>query len=171
MSNKSKDAVGNTTELGERACFVGVDGGGTKTCALVLDAAGTVLGRSVSGASNQNHVGAEAAARTVNDAIAGALLSAQRAPTDVCGTVLAMAGVDRPGDAERIAEWLVGYALKLYPQKREIQYKRNNEKKKKQRNKQREKCDSVSHTYSKNGKYKTHNNSKSDIKTKTSNFF
>ena len=41
--------------------YLGVDGGGTKTVALVADGAGRVIGRSEAGASNLHSEGREAA--------------------------------------------------------------------------------------------------------------
>ena len=45
--------------------FVGVDGGGTKTCCVIIDDARSIVARHVTGASNQNHVGETAAAKQV----------------------------------------------------------------------------------------------------------
>lgn len=62
--------------------FIGVDGGGTKTCCIAIDAARTVLGRFVSGASNQNSVGEQVAGDNVVAGILGALAAAQKTPND-----------------------------------------------------------------------------------------
>ncbi len=55
---------------------VGVDGGATKTSAVVIkisDGARLVVGRSVSGSSNRNSVGNEAAVVAMNEVISAAL--------------------------------------------------------------------------------------------------
>lgn len=62
--------------------FVGVDGGGTKTHAVVIDGTRTTLGSCISGASNQNSVGQAAARREVLAAINGALREAKKTSSD-----------------------------------------------------------------------------------------
>jgi N-acetylglucosamine kinase-like BadF-type ATPase len=62
--------------------FIGVDGGGTKTCCIAIDASRTVLGRFVSGASNQNSVGEQVASDNVVAGIQGALAAAQKSTND-----------------------------------------------------------------------------------------
>ena len=49
--------------------ILGVDGGGTKTLALLGDLDGNVLGRGVSGPSNTNAVGFDAACSALESAI------------------------------------------------------------------------------------------------------
>ncbi len=50
---------------GSMACFLGIDGGGTRTSAWLADGAGNVLGRSESGPSNPHKVGLAAAEREI----------------------------------------------------------------------------------------------------------
>jgi N-acetylglucosamine kinase-like BadF-type ATPase len=73
---------GNTPETERMSVFIGVDGGGTKTCCIAIDASRNVLGRFVSGASNQNSVGEQVAADNVLAGIRGALAVAQKTPSD-----------------------------------------------------------------------------------------
>ena len=109
--------------------FVGVDGGGTKTHAVVIDGARATLGSFVSGASNQNSVGQAAARTEVLAAINGALREAKKSSSDgshhfnsihfqkqfntfalktilVASICLCMSGVDRP-DAASYADGLL----------------------------------------------------------------
>jgi N-acetylglucosamine kinase-like BadF-type ATPase len=62
--------------------FIGVDGGGTKTCCVAVDASRSVLGRFVSGASNQNSVGDQVAADNVVAGIVGVLQLANKTADD-----------------------------------------------------------------------------------------
>lgn len=57
--------------------FVGVDGGGTKTRALVVDAQGNELGSALTGASNPNSVGKADAMKNLVNAILQALAAAK----------------------------------------------------------------------------------------------
>jgi N-acetylglucosamine kinase-like BadF-type ATPase len=83
--------------------YLGVDGGGTKTHAVVADAAGTPLGVGVSGASNWEDVGPEGALATVRVAVDEAFASASLTPADVTAAVLGLAGLDWESDARVLA--------------------------------------------------------------------
>ena len=77
--------------------FVGVDGGGSKTSAVVVDEQGHELGRGVAGASNYQGIDLELAVTHVRFAIQSALASANY--YDLPDRVLiGVAGVDRPQD-------------------------------------------------------------------------
>jgi N-acetylglucosamine kinase-like BadF-type ATPase len=86
--------------------FVGVDGGGTKTTAVVIDAQRTVLGECTSGPSNHNSVGASAARTEVLNAIHGALAAGKLTKNDAAGVTLCMSGVDRPSDKIMVKSWM-----------------------------------------------------------------
>ncbi len=90
---------------------MGVDGGGTKTEAVVVDAArGTVLGIGVSGPSNYHNVGIEAAARHILEASHRALREAGiRPPVDAAA--IALAGLDTRFDKEYASRMLRGLGL------------------------------------------------------------
>jgi N-acetylglucosamine kinase-like BadF-type ATPase len=88
------------------AVFVGLDGGGTKTCCVAVDANRVVLARVVTGASNANSVGDAAAASAVVQAIEGVLAAANRQLGDVAAICLCMSGVDRPADRLKVLRWL-----------------------------------------------------------------
>ncbi|CAK0779442.1 hypothetical protein CVIRNUC_004775 [Coccomyxa viridis] len=94
-----------------RQVLVGVDGGGSKTDCVILDAqTKELLGRSAGGASNWNSVGQDAALNTLKAAITGALAAARVEQDGILGMCLGMSGVDREADASslkaRLQEWL-----------------------------------------------------------------
>ena len=69
-------AVFLAEKLTKTMLVVGVDGGATKTSAVVIkisDGARLVVGRSVSGSTNRNSVGNEAAVAAMNEVISAAL--------------------------------------------------------------------------------------------------
>ena len=82
---------------------LGIDGGGTKTVALVADWSGRVLAQGLGGPSNYHTVGVEGAIAAIREAVLGALKNARllshgAAPLmDVLS--LGLAGTGRPGDA------------------------------------------------------------------------
>lgn len=79
-------------------CLLAVDGGGSKTVAVVADSAGTVHGVGRSGCGNHQMVGVTAAVREVSCATAEALAAAAINPADLAFTQYALAGADRPSD-------------------------------------------------------------------------
>lgn len=78
-------------------CFLGIDGGGSKTLAVIVDAGGQERGRALAGSSNYAAVGIE-------EALANLYAAAEQAAKTVhCrlpinAAWLGLAGVDRPGD-------------------------------------------------------------------------
>lgn len=74
--------------------YGGVDGGGTKTLAIVVDEQGREIGRGVAGGSNCQTVGPEEASRR----IAGALRQAAGGNLPLSGLCIGLAGVDRLED-------------------------------------------------------------------------
>jgi N-acetylglucosamine kinase-like BadF-type ATPase len=90
--------------------FLGIDGGGSGTRVLVIDAAGAVAGRGAAGPSNPNQVGWEGVANAIRDAVAAsgvagpfagvhagiAGVATPEARAKVC-TVLAELGFGAPG--------------------------------------------------------------------------
>lgn len=82
--------------------FAGVDGGGSKTMAVVVDAQGRELGRGKAGASNYQAVGLDTALSRVQEALAEAMAQAGADFGErPAGLVLGMAGIDRPEDMAR----------------------------------------------------------------------
>ncbi|WP_165246642.1 N-acetylglucosamine kinase [Paludisphaera soli] len=87
--------------------FLGVDGGGTSTVALLGLADGRVIGRGEAGPSNAKAVGTAAARTALEEAIAGAFAEAGRWPRAVAVACLGVAGFDRPEDKALLGEWSV----------------------------------------------------------------
>jgi glucosamine kinase len=81
--------------------FLGVDGGGSKTLALIVDEQGQECGRGVSGSSNHYAIGLSQALENLHAAVNLAVAMAGCA-LPVCAAWLGMAGVDRPGDYEML---------------------------------------------------------------------
>ncbi len=81
-------------------CFLGVDGGGTKTVAAVLrlEDHGVSIGRA--GAANPDAVGPGRAAAAIRRAITQAVNRARVDPAQIVGAVLGIAGVDSPSDEQ-----------------------------------------------------------------------
>lgn len=84
--------------------FVGVDGGGTKTVAIVSDLNNKVLGVGFGGPVNIGWVGTEVAVESTKAAVSQALAAAQVTPEEVSQAYLGMAGVnsERADDKERL---------------------------------------------------------------------
>src|SRR5712691_11617702 len=92
--------------------YLGVDGGGSKTLAVIVNGQGRELGRGLSDCSNQSIVGTAQAVASIHRAVAEAM---QAASHDTSGLSvrkawLGMAGVDRPQDVEAIYPKVVDLA-------------------------------------------------------------
>lgn len=75
--------------------FLGVDGGGSKTLAVIVDAVGRECGRGVAGSSNHEVVGLDFAITAIDAAVRQAAVAAQtELPLAVAW--LGLAGVDHP---------------------------------------------------------------------------
>ncbi len=84
-----------------RGPVVGVDGGATKTDAVVMAADGRVLGSARAGGSNWESAGLVGAVKAIGQAIGEALAEAGCARREVAASAFALAGVDWPSDEER----------------------------------------------------------------------
>jgi N-acetylglucosamine kinase-like BadF-type ATPase len=80
----------------KQLCFVGVDGGGTKTHAVVTDHELNVLGDGLAGPSNFLRVGVEPAVAAVEAAVAEACARAGVPLSRVTAIGIGLAGVDHP---------------------------------------------------------------------------
>jgi N-acetylglucosamine kinase-like BadF-type ATPase len=85
---------------------VGVDGGGTKTEAVILDAQQRVLGEGRSGPSNPLRVGIAGAAAAVREAIDNACAMAKLRRGDLVAAEIGLAGARRSELRERMRETL-----------------------------------------------------------------
>lgn len=86
--------------------LLGIDGGGTKTLALLASINGATLGRGQAPSSNYHKVGKDAALTALDEAIRNAFTDAQLAPQPVAAICLGMSGVDRPEDLAVFQPWL-----------------------------------------------------------------
>jgi N-acetylglucosamine kinase-like BadF-type ATPase len=100
-----------TRRSASRRAVVGVDGGGTKTQAIVLDANYTVLGEGLAGPSNPLRVGITNAAAAVREAIDQACEVAHLRRTDLVAAVIGLAGARRKELRARVREALIGSAI------------------------------------------------------------
>ena len=86
--------------------FLGLDGGGTKTRCVALNADAKVVGQGHSASSNRNSVGDATAQANVAAAIADALADAHATKAHVAAVCLGMSGVGRPADRALVAGWM-----------------------------------------------------------------
>src|SRR5919199_1616754 len=87
--------------------ILGIDGGGSKTRALVADRTGTIRGAGTAGTSNYQSVGFAAATAALREAIAIALWQAHLDPqTPVVAACFGLAGIGRPDDRVLFQNWL-----------------------------------------------------------------
>jgi N-acetylmuramic acid 6-phosphate etherase len=87
--------------------LLGIDGGGTKTTALLAEADGRVLGRGVTGSSNYHAVGADTARDSVRAAVQTAFGEARRTPLALEAVCLGLAGAGRAPDRALFGDWAV----------------------------------------------------------------
>ena len=83
------------TTTGQRGLFAGVDGGGTKTHAVITDADGRVLGEGSGGAANPLRVGIETSISNIFSAIENACDAASRKLSEIVAIECGIAGVRR----------------------------------------------------------------------------
>ena len=75
--------------------FLGVDGGGTKTHAIIINESGQVVGEGIFGASNPLRVGIERAVANIFKATENACDAAERSRADIVAIECGLAGVRR----------------------------------------------------------------------------
>ncbi|MCG5055210.1 MAG: hypothetical protein KA712_19775 [Myxococcales bacterium] len=86
--------------------FLGIDGGGSKTLALLADRRGRTVGRGEAGSSNHHVGGWTKAWAAVAGAVAEARKEAGLPSLAVSALCLGMAGADTAADHRRISAWL-----------------------------------------------------------------
>jgi N-acetylglucosamine kinase-like BadF-type ATPase len=91
--------------------ILGVDGGGSKTVALLADASGQVIGRGQSGSANYLSVGRTAAQAAVIEAIKAAYQSAGLPFQPAEALCLGMAGVNLAEDPDWARHWALSEKL------------------------------------------------------------
>jgi N-acetylglucosamine kinase-like BadF-type ATPase len=83
------------------AMTLGIDGGGTKTVAVVVDPQGAIRGRGTAGPSNYDSIGLDKSVKAISAAANEAIRDAG-SNDDVGTAVLGIAGIDCPLDEERM---------------------------------------------------------------------
>lgn len=86
--------------------FIGVDGGASKTAAIVVDEHEQILGRGLAGGSNHLRVGIEEATRNIERAVNIALVEAGIAIKNVEYAYCGVAGSDHPVHRQRVIDSL-----------------------------------------------------------------
>ena len=81
---------------------LGVDGGGTKTHAVVAGADGTLRGFATSGPANWEVVGLRGAGESLREAVGRALQAAGASAADVAAAAFGLAGIDWDSDLPRM---------------------------------------------------------------------
>jgi N-acetylglucosamine kinase-like BadF-type ATPase len=85
---------------------LGIDGGGTKTQAVLMNANAEILGTGEAGPSNYQSIGEQQAKNSIIDAIIGAIADANLSGINIHGISLGLAGAGRPEDIALIKTWL-----------------------------------------------------------------
>src|ERR1700704_3309825 len=78
----------------EHVYYLGVDGGASKTAALVTDETGAALGDGLAGPSNHLRVGIETASRNTERAVNKALVAADVTSREIVWAYCGIAGAD-----------------------------------------------------------------------------
>ena len=91
---------------GSADLVLGIDGGGSKTTALLADISGNILGRGEAGASNFQTLTEDNVRRTLIETVEAAFADARLPcqPAAILG--LGLSGVDRPEDHARVQRWV-----------------------------------------------------------------
>ena len=87
---------------------LGVDGGATKTMAVVGDETGRILGTGLGGPSNYQMIGMETAMKHVDDAVCAALEAAELDLAAISSATFGMAGADFPSDFDNLNAAITG---------------------------------------------------------------
>ncbi len=95
----------------DKRLVLGVDGGGSKTQALLADEDGCILGRGSSGPSNFYTAGRQASQQAVLGAVQSAFQQAGIPQQKVAIVCLGLGGVDRPEEHSQVTTWLEEQAL------------------------------------------------------------
>lgn len=110
-TERRKGSFLTTQRVASRRPVVGVDGGGTKTQAVILDVNFAVLGEGFAGPSNPLRVGIVNAAAAIREAIDRACEVATLRRTDLVAAEVGLAGASRSELRERMREALHGTGI------------------------------------------------------------
>ena len=95
--------------------FLGVDAGGTKTHAAVMDASGRLLALGVASTGNWERVGIAGTVFALSSAIDEALTSCGHTRAEVTSATFALAGIDWDSDVDAMQDVLSGFGLGCVP--------------------------------------------------------
>lgn len=96
--------------MAKQQFVIGLDGGGTKTAAVLADLKGHVLAEETGGPSNFQIIGVEKAAETIIALIERCCKQFGCAPGDVAAVTAGLTGAGRPGDQQRMLDGLIAAA-------------------------------------------------------------
>src|SRR5215213_8361472 len=92
--------------------LLGIDGGGSHTRAVIVDASGAVLGKGQAGSSNPQSVGFAAATQALHEAINAARRDAGiDSQIRFDAACFGLAGAGRPDDQMRFTAWAAEYGV------------------------------------------------------------
>jgi N-acetylglucosamine kinase-like BadF-type ATPase len=103
---QAADVQHSSVTLRTRRFIIGVDGGATKTVALIGTKNGKILGRGESGPSNYHNVGTLAASLAIKEAVTEACKDARVERSNLEFAVVALAAADSPKDKAIAARFL-----------------------------------------------------------------
>jgi N-acetylglucosamine kinase-like BadF-type ATPase len=109
-AHRSADVL-TARRLRLRSAVVGVDGGGSKTHAVIVDADGRIMGEGTAGPSNPLRVGIARAAAAVREAIDKACEAAHVRRQDIVAAEVGLAGARRTELRERVREALSNFGI------------------------------------------------------------
>src|SRR5258708_20605477 len=90
----------------EHTYYLGVDGGASKTTALVTDENSESLGDGLAGPSNHLRVGIETASRNIERAVNKALVAADVTSREIVWAYCGIAGADHPAHRQEVLDSL-----------------------------------------------------------------
>lgn len=94
-----------------RELVLGVDGGGTKTHAVIIDDKQEILGEGLAGPSNPLRVGMGSAAAAIREAVDKACIAARIKRAEIMAAEIGLAGVRRADVRDRMRESLLGLGI------------------------------------------------------------
>ena len=91
--------------------LLGIDGGGTKTHAVLADLDGNILGSAANGGANWERIGLKAVTAGLEELIAIAITNAGITIDDIVGSTFALAGIDWDEDKSMFASTMPSLKL------------------------------------------------------------
>ena len=91
--------------------ILGIDGGGTKTHAILVDLDGKILATAANGGANWERIGLQAVGKSLDELISKAISNAKISREDIVASTLALAGIDWAEDEALFAPVIQGLGL------------------------------------------------------------